>query len=409
MIQYFLRIGGKFMFVSKNGETIQNYVDLYKQGDKSYRDKIIVFYKERLESVISEYYNLGVDKDDLVSSFYEGLLLAIDKLSDLKVPNVSRYFYYNIRTSIESNILAYYGIYLIDSSYKINSNIINVLKARRDLKKILKRVPSSIEISEYTGINLDKVSKILNFLFKSDVQVDNEINLELENYYYDTQLVSRTKDIIDKFLNEEEKKVFYLLFEKDLTLIEIGRVLNVSKQRVFQIKEKIEEKIRVVSNCLIENDYQALNVYELKQKKLYEVIGMAVSGDTMAYSYIVNYIQEYFVKFYGDFVSLNEIKGIVNNVVKNYIKREKNHKDFIDNVKQTVRFIIENLILDYYGVGLKKTKHMKNSMRLMTFNVLKVESEFKVKYGYKPSSRELSEYMNEDENLIQNVRKLIVR
>jgi len=78
-------------------------------------------------------------------------------------------------------------------------------------------------------------------------------------------------------------------------------------------------------------------------------------------------------------------------------------------VKQTVRFIIENLILDYYGVGLKKTKHMKNSMRLMTFNVLKVESEFKVKYGYKPSSRELSEYMNEDENLIQNVRKLIVR
>lgn len=65
--------------IKKEEDSILTLFEKYKKGSIEARDKIIEYYMPRAEEIAVSFYGLGLEKEDVISSAYEGLVKAIDK------------------------------------------------------------------------------------------------------------------------------------------------------------------------------------------------------------------------------------------------------------------------------------------------------------------------------------------
>ncbi len=326
-----------------------------QMGTKTSYEEIINYYKSLAEEIATNYFDLGVEKEDIISSSLEGLVLGVNKLATLGyTKNIYKTITRNINSTIEKNILAYYGIYLDTDKSHLKNRIMAVLIAKRDLKKTLKHNPTPKEISEHTKISEEEVEKILNFLFKhtnieySEFNSNNINFLELEQ---DTLNINIYEMLIENFLTEKEKKALYLI-ECKIPYKKICKLLNVSMPRTIELIKTARQKVKLLKSWIKKEDYESISNYLFSKKKIGELIQLFKKGNIEAYNYLYNYYINFFINSlmseYTDYLSEEEISEIITEEVTNalkhgetYIRRimKLNIIDSLERRKQRNKFI----------------------------------------------------------------------
>ncbi|GAA0680528.1 sigma-70 family RNA polymerase sigma factor [Clostridium cadaveris] len=224
------------------------------------REKYILDNLKLVKYIASKYYtdNFGIDFDDLVSYGNMGLIDAANKYDETRNCKFSTYASLKIRSYIIDEIRRNSPI-----SRNSMANINKYNSAVKELQVSLLREPNEREISKYLKIPLDDVRKIESDIYSMTItsldtvifQGNNDISLM--DTIKDTEEMSPTNiveesekiEILTKaidMLKEKDKLVLSLYYYEELSLKEIGKVLEVSESRVCQIHSRAIVNLRNV-------------------------------------------------------------------------------------------------------------------------------------------------------------------
>lgn len=224
------------------------------------REKYILDNINLVRYIAAKYKNnsIGIEYEDLVSYGTMGLLEAFDTFDDTKGCKFSSYASLKIRAAIIDEIRRQSPISRNDVK-KIN----DYNNAVFTLQNYLYREPTDIEISKYLNIPLSEINKIENNIYKMSMTSLDNIIFEGNT---DVSLIDTIKDdekktplnIIEEeekidiltkaidSLKERDKLILSLYYYEDLTLKEIGKILEVSESRVSQLHSKAIINLRNV-------------------------------------------------------------------------------------------------------------------------------------------------------------------
>ena len=194
----------------------------------------------------------NVEFDDLVGYGVFGLLDAIDKYDPEKNVKFNTYAVTRIRGAIFDELRS---IDWVPRSVRQQSREIEEVIA--DLEARLGHSATDVEISEALGMTVEEFHQVLlkisgtNVISLTDLRFgtdDNEQTPVAASLNPDV-IVEREemKRIIVDDINElpdREKKVLIMYYYEDMTLREIGKVLEVTESRVSQIHSSANHKLR---------------------------------------------------------------------------------------------------------------------------------------------------------------------
>lgn len=208
--------------------------------------------------IASKYFtkNIGIEYEDLVSYGTMGLIEAANSYKEDKNCKFSTYASLKIKAAIIDEIRRHSPISRRDVS-KVNEYNCAV----ESLQNKLLREPKADEIAKYLNIQSEEVNKIENtinlmsttsldtviFEGNTDVSIIDTIkedeSLLPENIIEEDEKLNILTRAID-MLKEKDKLVLSLYYYEELTLKEIGRVLEVSESRVCQLHSRAIVNLR---------------------------------------------------------------------------------------------------------------------------------------------------------------------
>ncbi|MGM0607843.1 MAG: FliA/WhiG family RNA polymerase sigma factor [Candidatus Muiribacteriota bacterium] len=239
-------------------------------GDAESKNQLVTIYAPYVKYIarrIFEKLPPNVEFDDLVSYGTFGLIDAINKFDTEKKVKFKTYAGTRIHGSI------------IDCLREQNWVPRSVVQKNKELDRAISSLNSRLgreateeEIAEEMGLNIDELRKLFTDARRAVVMSIDEMFFDdenkstrgdfIENKNSDNPLEmaqqNETREILVgaiNSLNEREKLVISLYYFDELTLKEIGKVLNVSDSRVSQLHTKavkrLKEKLRNMKNELI--------------------------------------------------------------------------------------------------------------------------------------------------------------
>ncbi|EKD88044.1 MAG: hypothetical protein ACD_35C00080G0003 [uncultured bacterium] len=191
--------------------------------------------------------DIGMDYEDLVHQGLLGLIDAVDRYN----PGFGTQFSTYATVRIRGKVLDYLrSIDWLSRTARHRSK--SIQKAIQTLTTASNVPPNEQQISDYLGIDLDKVHQGLLDSNKIIVSLDALVNNDedSETSLYDTLADDNQEDPADiasendlksrmvgclKKLSERDQLVLSLYYFEELTLKEIGKVLEVSESRACQI------------------------------------------------------------------------------------------------------------------------------------------------------------------------------
>ncbi|MBS4021271.1 MAG: FliA/WhiG family RNA polymerase sigma factor [Dethiobacter sp.] len=198
-----------------------------------------------------------VDRDDLVSSGIMGLLDALEKYNPAKGP-LKNYIPLRVKGAMldELRKMSWLPRSLLSKTREVE-------KSNSVLSAALGRSPSEEELAAHMKISTQELYTLLaqinskslvyleEYLFAAD-----ENAMKVEEYLSDqSEWVNPEASLIKKeqegklagavdTLSEREQLILHLYYQDELTLKEIGQVLDISESRVSQIHSRIMLKLR---------------------------------------------------------------------------------------------------------------------------------------------------------------------
>lgn len=237
-----------------------------KTKDIKIRNFFIEKYAPLVRYVVSNmniYVNDQSDYDDLIGWGIEGLIDAIERFDPDRGVKFKTYAIIRIRGSIYDKLREMdwipRSVRQIEKEYQ---------KAVSELQYELGEKPTEEMIAERLGFSLEElkenalklqnaknyISSLDNVIFPDSSSSENSITLEdiLEVPYEDAnpetlaiknEIIEKIKEAI-KELPEKELQVIMLYYHEELTLKEIGAILNVTESRVSQLHARALELLR---------------------------------------------------------------------------------------------------------------------------------------------------------------------
>ncbi len=210
-------------------------------------------------SIAKRYMHQGLSLADLIQEGNLGLMRAVFRFDYSKGNKFSTYASWWIRQAITRAILDKTRTIRLPVHFlELRSQF---FKAFYSMLKELGREPTPIEISEKTGLPMDKILAILE-ASREPISLETPVGDDdstlgdfLENKEsaspYDAvqnkELSDRVKSIL-MTLSPREEKIIRLRFgigeEAEYTLEEIGKRFNVSRERIRQIEKKALNRLR---------------------------------------------------------------------------------------------------------------------------------------------------------------------
>ncbi len=234
---------------------IANLWQKYKSTDsREIRNLLIENYLPLVHRVVEHLaFNLPshIERDDLVSSGFFGLMDAIAKFKPEMKIKFETYAYNRIRGSILDYLRSKDWLSVsLRKQIKQYENIHTALEAK------LRHTPTKNELAEAMGISLKSLYRIESNINSANfTPLESYLDMEYlaSNDYCEPDERLNREYVREKLteaidtLSEKEKMVIGLYYSEDLTLKEISLILNVSEARVSQIHKKAIFRLR---SCL---------------------------------------------------------------------------------------------------------------------------------------------------------------
>jgi len=242
-----------------------------KAGDSESLGKLVKANLRFVVSVAKQYQNQGMGLPDLINEGNLGLMKAAQRFDETRGFKFISYAVWWIRQAILQSLAEQARIVRLPVNKIGSINRINRAFAR--LEQEFEREPSSQEIADMLEMIPDDVKESLKTNGRT-ISMDAPISSEEENTMYDVMqnpdTPSPDKNLIKESLAWEieraltslslrEAKVLKLYFglgmKHPFTLEEIGEELNLTRERVRQIKEKAIKRIQFTTRCKILKTY----------------------------------------------------------------------------------------------------------------------------------------------------------
>jgi RNA polymerase primary sigma factor len=257
-VKMYLKEIGKAKLLSKDEE-----LEIAKKMEEGcvYSKKLLAVSNLRLVvSIAKKYTGRGILFLDLIQEGNQGLIRAVDKFDYRKGYKFSTYATWWIRQAITRAIADQartirVPVHMVETINKLRKSI-------RELMQELGRKPSEVEISEHTGITLEKVQEIISISqipLSLETPIGDEDGNFLGDFVEDQSMESpdaviakdNVKDALNAILDdltEREARVIRLRFGFDdgkaRTLEEVGNLFDVTRERIRQIESKALKKLR---------------------------------------------------------------------------------------------------------------------------------------------------------------------
>jgi len=243
-----------------------------REGDQRALKELIESNLRFVLSIAKEYTYTGLPLEDLIQEGNLGLIKAVDRFDETRGFRFISYAVWWIRQSILQSA------YETGSSVRLPVNRINainkVIKATEALSKELSREPTIKEISNYymdsdTGKSDLSEKDVRNAYADNGIEISLNTTVsdesgtelhesiagdglsELENGMNRHALQTEIDEVLDELTDREAvilKMYFGLDGKEEMTLAEIGHKINLTNERVRQIKEFALKKLRTFNN-----------------------------------------------------------------------------------------------------------------------------------------------------------------
>ena len=268
-VRMYLKEIGKVPLLSTEDE-----IELAKriaEGDEEAKDKLVEANLRLVVSIAKRYAGRGMQFLDLIQEGNMGLIKAAEKFDYRKGYKFSTYATWWIRQSITRSIAD--QARTIRIPVHMVETINRLIRTSRQLLQELGREPQPEEIAERLKMPVEKVREIMK-MAQEPVSLETPIGEEEDSHLGDFLKDDKTATPVDaasymllreqlgevmKSLTEREKQVLILRFGladgRARTLEEVGRVFEVTRERIRQIEAKALRKLRHPSRSKKLKDY----------------------------------------------------------------------------------------------------------------------------------------------------------
>lgn len=243
-------------------EELKLWIEYKKTGNAEIREKLILKYAPLVKYVAGKV-AIGMPKkiefDDLVGYGIFGLLDAIDKFDPARKTKFKTYAITRIRGAIFDELRS---IDWVPRTVRQKAKQLD--KVLTELEDQLERTPTDEEIAQALEISEKELQKLYLSLSSTTIHSFNDpiysddsdgeqatvVNTIEASSGYNPEMISEKEEIkkmigqIIEELSDKEKQVLILYYYEDLTLKEIGQVLQVTESRVSQLHTKAIFKLK---------------------------------------------------------------------------------------------------------------------------------------------------------------------
>jgi len=260
-VKMYLKDIGKVPLLTAEEET--HLAKLMTEGDEEARNKLSEANLRLVVSIAKRYVGRGMQFLDLIQEGNLGLLKAVEKFDHTKGFRFSTYATWWIRQAITRAIAD--QARTIRIPVHMVETINKLIRMSRQLLQSLGREPTPEEIANEMGISVDKVreiQKIAQDPVSLETPIGEEEDSHLGDFVPDENAISPSEmaEILDardrvrkelEALSAREQQVLRLRYGiydgHPRTLEEVGKVFNVTRERIRQIEAKALRKLRNIS------------------------------------------------------------------------------------------------------------------------------------------------------------------
>ena len=227
------------------------------KNNKQIRDALIVQYIYLIRYVVGRIkvtLPSTISVEDIAGYGVEGLINAIERFSIQRNTRFETYALIRIRGAILDRILS--EDFLPRS---VRRKIKEIKVAQEHLKQEIGRMPTTTEVANYLGMDVEKVNQILSedtvMTSIYDRKGANDDSVEIIDTIQDTNKLNPQENMEEKNVKQEleralqrlperERIIMVLYYQENMTLKEIGSTINMSESRVCQLHAQAIMKLK---------------------------------------------------------------------------------------------------------------------------------------------------------------------
>ena len=235
-------------------------------GNIKSAEKLVTSHLRLVAKIAMRYKGYGLPLNEMISEGNIGLMQAVKKFEPEKGFRLATYAMWWIKASIQEYILRSWSLVKIGTTTAQKKLFFNLKKLKNqiapksegDLKdEHVKNIASRLNVNEEEVISMNRrllgKEHSLNSPIGEDGDewqdwlVDKEMDQELK--FSQQEEMKQRKDLLQdsvKILNKREKDILYSrrLAEEPVTLEDLSKKFNISRERIRQIENKAFEKLQ---------------------------------------------------------------------------------------------------------------------------------------------------------------------